>query len=131
MPRIVLPMRKPTFGSVQVDRSDPIARGLIACWLFNEPGGTKVYDLSGFNHHGQMTSTLANITRTVSTKSGGRCIRDATAGNADSVALDTVFSFGPAFTIDMMVRLATTGDGVHGRTFITDDTAAVALSFAA
>ena len=37
---------KPTRG-LQLNKSHPLARGLVGCWLFNEGTGGKVYDLSG------------------------------------------------------------------------------------
>ena len=43
--------QKPPLG-VPVNRGDPLARGLIGCWLFNEGTGNKVYDSSGNGNTG-------------------------------------------------------------------------------
>lgn len=45
---------KPSVG-YGVDFSDPISKGLVGCWLFNEGAGNKVYDIAGKN-----TGTLTN-----------------------------------------------------------------------
>jgi len=42
---------KPPRG-ILLDRSHPLSRGLIGCWLLNEGSGNKVFDLSGNGHHG-------------------------------------------------------------------------------
>lgn len=47
--------QKPPQG-IQVDWSNPITEGLVGCWLFNEGGGDKVYDLSGYGNDGTLTS---------------------------------------------------------------------------
>ena len=41
--------QKPPVG-FQINWSHPLARGLVGCWLFNEGGGNKVYDLAKNNH---------------------------------------------------------------------------------
>jgi len=38
---------KPPVG-VQLNRSHPLAKGLIGCWLFNEQTGNRILDLSGY-----------------------------------------------------------------------------------
>ena len=45
---------KPPVG-YGVDWGDPISRGLVGCWLFNEGAGNKVYDIAKGN-----TGTLTN-----------------------------------------------------------------------
>ncbi len=40
-----MPILKPARG-IQINKSLPLARGLVACWLFNEGSGDKVSDLS-------------------------------------------------------------------------------------
>lgn len=44
---------KPTVGYT-VDWSDPINKGLKACWLFNEGAGSKLYDATGNQNTGVM-----------------------------------------------------------------------------
>ena len=46
-----MPQLKP-FRGTQLNRTHPLARGLVGCWLMNENGGNKVYDLSGNKNHG-------------------------------------------------------------------------------
>lgn len=40
----------------QLNRSHPLARGLVGCWLFNEGTGDKVFDLSGNGNQGTLTN---------------------------------------------------------------------------
>ena len=42
-------VNKPAKG-IQVDWSNPLSRGLVACWIMNEGSGPAVYDLSGNNY---------------------------------------------------------------------------------
>jgi len=44
---------KPTRGAV-LDKSHPLARGIVGCWLFNEATGEKVCDLSGYSNDGTL-----------------------------------------------------------------------------
>jgi hypothetical protein len=44
---------KPPVGS-QIDWSHPLSKGLVGCWLMNEGGGLKVFDISGNNLHGSI-----------------------------------------------------------------------------
>ncbi len=48
------PYLKPVRG-IQLNRSHPLARGLVGCWLFNEGTGTKVHDLSGNGAFGNVS----------------------------------------------------------------------------
>jgi len=40
------PRQKPPLGSV-LNPDHPLAQGLVGCWLMNEGGGSKIYDLTG------------------------------------------------------------------------------------
>jgi len=42
---------KPLPGMPFVNRTHPLARGLVGLWLFNEGSGNKVFDLSGNGNH--------------------------------------------------------------------------------
>lgn len=53
---------KPPFGA-RTDKSSPLARGLAGLWLFNEPGGLRVFDAAGSNH-GVMTNMAMPSTST-------------------------------------------------------------------
>lgn len=46
---------KPPIGLAQIDWSHPLARGLVGCWLFNEGGGSRVFD-SARRNHGTLTN---------------------------------------------------------------------------
>ncbi len=46
-----MPRLKPVRG-LQVNRTHPLARGLVGCWLLNEGTGNKVMDLGPFRQHG-------------------------------------------------------------------------------
>ena len=46
-----MPPLKPVRG-LQVNRTHPLARGLVGCWLLNEGTGTRVMDLGPFGQHG-------------------------------------------------------------------------------
>ena len=46
---------KPPRGT-QLDKTHPLNRGLIGCWLFNERTGKKAFDLSGNANHGTSTN---------------------------------------------------------------------------
>lgn len=50
---------KPGIG-VQLDRSHPAARGLVACWLFNENTGSVCYDLAG-SYHFALTGGVSRL----------------------------------------------------------------------
>jgi hypothetical protein len=47
--------RKPPVGAL-LNRSHPLAQGLVARWLFNEQGGTRLNDISGRGKHGTLTN---------------------------------------------------------------------------
>lgn len=58
-------LQKPPLG-VQLNWAHQLTKGPVACLLFNEGSGDKVYDLSGYNNHG----TLKNFTFPPTTASG-------------------------------------------------------------
>lgn len=49
-----MPQMKP-FRGIMLNNSHPLARGLVALWLFNEVVGNKVFDLSGNRKIGTLT----------------------------------------------------------------------------
>jgi hypothetical protein len=49
-------INKPPLG-IKLNRTHRLSKGLVGCWLFNEGGGNKAYDLSGYGNHG----TLENM----------------------------------------------------------------------
>lgn len=47
------------YRSALLDKLNPLSRGLIACWLFNENNGGIVFDHSGFGNH--LTLNLSSV----------------------------------------------------------------------
>ena len=50
-----MPQLKPTRG-IRLNKSHPLARGLVGCLLFNEGSGNKVFDLSGNGNTGSLVA---------------------------------------------------------------------------
>jgi len=73
-------MIKPLRGT-RLNRTHPLARGLIGCWLFNEGTGDKVFDSSGNDSEGTMDNFSASEAWT-SAYSGGFSPRFDGADNA-------------------------------------------------
>jgi hypothetical protein len=48
-----MPLSKPSRG-IQLNRSHPLTRGLVACWLLNENTGSKIFDTSGNGNIGTL-----------------------------------------------------------------------------
>jgi len=46
---------KPELGR-QINWAHPLAKGLVACWIMNEGGGDKIFDLSGNGNVGTLTN---------------------------------------------------------------------------
>jgi len=53
-----MPLLKPPRG-IQLNRSHPLARGLVGVWLMNEGGGNNVSELSGNNNTGTLYAHTA------------------------------------------------------------------------
>ena len=51
-------IQKP-FRGVQLNRTHPLAKGLVGCWLFNEITGETVFDLSGNGNNGTLENGVA------------------------------------------------------------------------
>jgi len=56
-----MPQLKPTRG-IRLNKSHPLARGLVSCWLFNEGSGNKVFDLSRNGNIGTFAGTAPSWT---------------------------------------------------------------------
>jgi hypothetical protein len=46
-----MPLLKPA-RAIQLNKSHPLSRGLVGCWLLNEGTGEKIFDLSGYGNQG-------------------------------------------------------------------------------
>lgn len=53
-------MQKPMLGSY-LDTGNPLANGLVGCWMFNEETGTLVNDLSGNGLNGVITGAVWSL----------------------------------------------------------------------
>ncbi len=90
---------KPTRG-IRLNKSHPLARGLVGYWLFNEGSGNKVFDLSGNRN----TGTLVADTHFVPGKFGPALSYD---GTGDSVVMGAVNTFGDTdYTLVVWVKLS-------------------------
>jgi len=52
----MLTTQKP-FRGLLLNKTHPLSRGLVGCWLLNEGAGTTVFDSSGGQHHGSITNS--------------------------------------------------------------------------
>ena len=111
MPRSLLwpdPRVKPPFGSVELDRGHPLARGLVGYWLFNEGGGPLALDLAGAN-----IGTLTNGPTWVSGRAGPALNFDGVNDYVDAGAAANFTSEG--FTLALWINFDTLdGTGEDG-----------------
>ena len=91
---------KPPVGFV-VDWGDPISKGLVGCWLFNEGAGTKVFDISGKNNRGTLTNGPTWGTGQI----GGGVV--FTSASSQCIVASNVTA--PLFSISAWVYKKTTG----------------------
>ena len=98
---ISIPSQKP-FRGMQINRSHPLAKGLVGCWVMNEATGGKVFDLSGNDNNGTITSA--------------DWVADGLDFNGSSdyvVSIDTndVGDYSKDFTVSIMFASTDTGSG--------------------
>lgn len=53
---------KPGLGQAVLDRTHPLAQGLVVAWLFNECGGSRVNDATGHGYYGNYSGSFASNT---------------------------------------------------------------------
>ena len=80
--------QKPPLG-VPINWGDPLARGLVGCWLLNEGTGNRVYDLSGNGN----TGSLVGDTHFVGGKFGS-CLSFDGTGDFVTVQDNATLSIG-------------------------------------
>lgn len=106
---------KPPKGTL-LNRADPLAKGLVAAWLFNEGSGPVLRDATG----GQRTATLTNFATPFTATSGwvdtvyGKGLAFDATNDFCSLVDDNSLDFGE-FTILAVCRpdnLSTTGRGL-------------------
>jgi hypothetical protein len=78
---------KPPIGS-KIDWSHPLSKGIVGCWLFNENGGDKIFDLSLNRIIGNLTFSIYWVYAWItSNKRSGRGVMTFN-GYAQSASLD-------------------------------------------
>lgn len=102
-------IQKPPLG-VKINWFHPLARGLVACWLMNEDGGNKIYDLSGNQNNG----TLYGDTKKVPGKFGSCLSFD---GVGDYIATTPV-PFGNDNSLTFSAWIYLTGADFHVGTIV-------------
>ncbi len=112
-----MPQLKPTRG-IRLNKSHPLARGLVGCWPFNEGSGGQVFDLSGNGN----TGTL------VGNPSWDFGIFGALKfdGTGDYIAINnspSLNNFGTGdFSIFARVKIPPRGDPSYGQIFNVEGT---------
>jgi len=101
-----------------LDRSNPLARGLVGCWSFFERGGTTLHDISGKNNHGTLTN-MNPATAWVRTPMGSGLNFDGVDDYVDC-GLDSSLKFNSGnFTIEGWIKpIATDGTRTIAATYI-------------
>ena len=91
-------IQKP-FRGVQLNRTHPLAKGLVGCWLFNEATGETAFDLSGHGNNG----TLENDVAWGGSKFGGSLKFDGVDDYVDC-GNDSSLDVTTAFTVSVWVK---------------------------
>lgn len=94
----MLSSQKP-FRGVQLNRTHPLAKGLVGCWLFNEMTGETVFDLSGNGN----TGALENGVAWSSSKFGGGLKFDGVDDYVET-SLSDIGTGNDPFTISLWVN---------------------------
>jgi len=89
---------KPTRG-IQLNRTHPLARGLMAYWLMNEGSGSKVFDFSGNGN----TGTLQGDTHFVPGRFGSALYFDGT-GDYVSCGHDSSLHIEKSITVSAWIK---------------------------
>lgn len=95
------PNQKPPIGA-QLNRSHPLAQGLVGCWLMNEGAGNIVRDYSGNNNHGTMNNFDNSITSGWAASSKGQAL--AFDGVNGSIPVSTTGFSSSSGTIAMLIN---------------------------
>lgn len=113
---------KPHKGAT-LNREHPMAKSLVACWLFNEGTGDKVYDYSGNGHIGTINQGSAATAPTWGTKVGdsgiildGGGISD---GNYIAISPSNLLTQSYSNGLTIYVKCAAKSEGISFSAFIT------------
>lgn len=90
---------------MKLDKKNPLSKGLVGCWLMNEAGGNKIFDMSGKGHH----LALAN---------GASWIPKGILFDGDDDNCNGNMITGMEMTIVQGVRAHTEGEGGQGRSIV-------------
>lgn len=82
-------------GELELDRDNPITRGLVGAWLINEGGGAKYYDLTGNNDGTYALTTGTHTGRAKQGKYGEAFVGLAVGGSDGRVNLGSIASGNP------------------------------------
>jgi hypothetical protein len=101
-------MIKPPPGC-QIDYGHPINAGLVGYWLFNEKGGTRLNDYSGYGNHGTLTNFAfsGSTSNWVGSPMGGALNWD---GSNDLITINN-FNVGTRRTYSFWVNATTLPSG--------------------
>ena len=102
------PRVKPPFGAAQINWGHPLARGLIACWLFNEGGGDPI-DLSQLPRRATITDRTNMKWSAGAGESGLRQL--ANTGTTRGVTLSPTLSLLTSSTFSVETRIVPTSVG--------------------
>jgi len=94
---------KPPKGAM-LDRGHPFSKGLVGCWLMNEGGGNKIYDLSGNGN----TNDFVNSPIWVPGKFGSAVDFEKDSAQYTNFQ-NTAFQVGVPFTITAWIKIETAG----------------------
>lgn len=100
------------FRGIQLNKTHPLSRGLVGCWLFNEGTGNKVFDLSGKWNPG----TLQGDTVFQPGRFGHCLYFDKTDDYVDCGAGSTLKDLGP-LTYSVWINPYSEGEYNHGFIF--------------
>lgn len=92
---MIYPAQKPPFPS-RINPYHPLSQGLVACWLMNEGGGNRIYDLSGRSGVGLFTSGPL-----WSPQKSGEIISFPGAGSINTASTTLDFSTNKSFTFSI------------------------------
>jgi hypothetical protein len=109
-------LQKPLLG-VPVNWSHPLARGLVGCYLMNEGGGDKIYDLSGNQNTGIFGVGTAAPTWTAG-KFGSALLYDGIDSVINcGIFKDNALAENGRVTFSIWINPNTVGGGSAGRIF--------------
>lgn len=105
---------KPPVGA-QLNRSHPLAAGLVGCWLFNEGAGKKAHDYSGNGNTGTLTGMADPPTATsgwVSGPHGAALAFDRSTSNYVNCGAGNAVNLSGAFSIVAWFKTGFAGNQV-------------------